>query len=181
MSLRHLPWLLLFTTQAFAHSDSNAPSDGALDCERPPKNMAQVLPKKIADIASIVCTPSAQVIVAQEGWVWRFPGSFFDRPSIPAFSPIESRPNAGGRYFVGFSVNELSGADMKKLHENFTRTLATYAGTAPPERIVKLVARNDHGHSMDAYFGFNSRNQGWVALCAPDCAPEMFFLTNRQD
>lgn len=182
MSLRHLPWLLLcITLRAFADSESAAPMDGVIDCEHPPKNMARVLPKQLADTASIICTPSAQMIVAREGWAWRFPGSFFDRPSIPAYSPVESRPTAGGRYFVGFSVNELSGAEMKKLHETFTKALATYAGSALPQRIVKLVARNDQGHSMDAYFGFNSRKQGWVALCAPDCAPEMFFLTNRHD
>jgi hypothetical protein len=182
MSLRHLPWLLLWITlQALAHSESAAPTDGVIDCEHPPKNMARALPKQMAGTASIICTPSTQMIVAQERWAWRFPGSFFDRPSIPAYSPVESRPTAGGRYFVGFSVNELSATEIKKLHETFTRMLVTYTGTAPPQRIVKLVARNDQGHSMDAYFGFNSRNQGWVALCAPDCAPEMFFLTNRHD
>ena len=181
MSLRHLPRLLLcITLQAFARSESAAPTEGVIDCEHPPKNMARVLPKKMAGTANIICTPSAQIIVAQEGWVWRFPGSFFDRPSIPAYSPIESRPIAGGRYFVGFSANELSAVEVKKLHERFTKALATYSGTGPPQRIVKLAARNDQGHSVDAYFGFTSGDEGWVALCAPDCAPEMFFLTNRQ-
>jgi hypothetical protein len=131
--------------------------------------------------ASVICTPSAQMIVAMQGWVWRFPGSFFDRPSIPAYSPIESRPEAGGRYFTGFRATELTTGEVGKLHDKFAKTLATYTEASPPARIVKLVARNDRGHSMDAYFGFKSPSEGWVAVCAPDCAPEFFFLINRQD
>ena len=129
----------------------------------------------------MTCTPSAQLIVANEGWAWRFPGSFFDRPSIPAFSPVESRSEAGGRYFTGFTATELSDSEIAKLHETFVRTLVTYTDTSPPAHIVKLVARNDRGHPMDAYFGFKSPGEGWVALCAPECAPEFFFLINRHD
>ena len=125
--------------------------------------------------------PSAQMIVAQEGWSWRFPGSFFDRPSIPAYSPVGSRADAGGRYFTGFAATVLTDPQIRQLHETFSKTLATYSDAAPPARIVKLVASNDQGYAMDAYFGFRSSSEGWIALCAPDCAPEFFFLINRHD
>src|SRR3954467_5697418 len=148
MSLRHLPWLLLcITLQAYAHSEAAAPQDGIIDCEHPPANMAQVLPEKLAGMASIACTPSAQTIVAQEGWAWRFPGSFFDRPSIPAYSPVESRPEGGGRYFTNCTATDLTDKEIRKLHETFAKTLVTYVDDAPPARIVKLVARNDQGHA----------------------------------
>lgn len=182
MSLRCLPLLLLvLALQSLARAEAEAPAGGILDCEHPPGNLAHALPKKVAMAATVICTPSAQMIVAKEGWAWRFPGSFFDRPSIPAYSPIESRPDAGGRYFTGFKATELSGSEIRKLHETFAKTLATYTDASPPARIVKLVARNDRGHSMDAYFGFKSPSEGWVAVCAPGCAPEFFFLINRQD
>ena len=183
MSIRYLPFLLLVVAlQSLAHSDSEAPPAGGLiDCEHPPKNLTYALPKQIAMAATVVCMPAAQMIVAREGWVWRFPGSFFDRPSIPAYSPIESRADAGGRYFTGFKATELSGNEIKKLHETFAKTLVTYTDASPPARIVKLVARNDQGYPMDAYFGFKSESEGWVALCLPDCAPELFFLINRSD
>lgn len=180
MSSRYLPLLLLIVAlQAFARSEAEAPAEYLLDCEHPPKNMTLALPKKIAMAAAVICTPSTQMIVAKEGWAWRFPGSYFDRPSIPAYSPIESRGEAGGRYFTGFEATELSGSEIKKLHETFAKTLATYTDALPPARVVKLVARNDLGHPMDAYFGFKSQSEGWVALCAPDCAPEFFFLMKR--
>jgi hypothetical protein len=182
MSSRYLPLLLLVVAlRAFAHSEAEAPAGGILDCEHPPGNLIHALPNQVAVAATVVCTPSTQMIVAKEGWVWRFPGSFFDRPSIPAYSPIESRPEAGGRYFTGFKATELSGGEIRKLHETFVKTLATYTDALPPARIVKLVARNDRGHPMDAYFGFQSQSAGWVAVCAPECAPEFFFLINRHD
>lgn len=182
MSSRCLLLLLLVVNlQSPARAEAQAPADGILDCEHPPKNLTHILPKQVAMAATVICTPSAQIIVAREGWAWRFPGSFFDRPSIPAYSPIESRPDAGGRYFIGFKATELSVSEIKKLHETFARTLATYTDASPPARIVKLVARNDQGYPMDAYFGFKSQSGGWVALCAPDCAPEFFFLINRND
>jgi len=182
MSSRCLPLLLLVVAlQAFADSAAQALAGDLLDCEHTPENLTHALPNQIAMAATVICMPSAQMIVAGQGWVWRFPGSFFDRPSIPAYSPLESRGDAGGRYFTGFQATELSGLQIKTLHETFAKTLATYTDASPPARIVKLVARNDQGHPMDAYFGFRSQNEGWVALCAPECTPEFFFLINRQD
>ena len=178
-----LAWLLLFAISlpVFAHSDAQTPERGLLDCEHPPADLARALPKSLTDAAALLCVPTAQMIVAREGWAWRFPGSYFDRPSIPAYTPVESRSAAGGRYFTGFEATELSRAEIKSLHESLVKALVTYSDAVPPERIVKLVARNDQGYSMDAYFGFKSQGEGWVALCAPECAPELFFLINRLD
>jgi hypothetical protein len=182
MLLRSLPLLLLLlASQVCAHAEAEAPAGAILDCEHPPANLIHALPEQVAMAATVICTPSAQMIVASEGWSWRFPGSYFDRPSIPAYSPIESRSQAGGRYFTGFKATELSAGEIRKLHESFVKTLVTYPDASPPTRIVKLAARNDQGRPMDAYFGFRSPSEGWVALCAPDCAPEFFFLINRQD
>ena len=182
MLLRRLPLLLLVVAlRAFAHSEAEVPAANILDCEHPPRNLVRVLPKQLGKTATVICTPSAQMIVAGEGWAWRFPGSYFDRPSIPAYSPLASRPQAGGRYFTRFKATELSNGEIKMLHDTFVKTLVTYPDAQPPARIVKLVARNDQGHLMDAYFGFRSHSDGRVALCAPACAPEFYFLINRHE
>ena len=182
MLLRRLLFpLLVIASQACAHAEAEAPAGAILDCEHPPAMLVHTLPEQIAMAATVICTPSAQIIVASEAWSWRFPGSYFDRPSIPAYSPMESRSQAGGRYFTGFEATELSAGEITKLHETFVKTLVTYADALPPARIVKLVARNDQGHPMDAYFGFRSPGEGWVAVCSPDCAPEFFFLIHRHD
>ncbi|MEO8005740.1 MAG: hypothetical protein ABI771_12585 [Betaproteobacteria bacterium] len=171
---------LVATTLAFAHSESAGTSEGLLDCEHPPKNIALKLPKDIAVAATIICTPSTQLISAKEGWAWRYPASYFDRPSIPAYAPALSRSQAGGRYFTGFKTSQLSKAEIDRLHVRFTGSLPTYSDRKPPARVVLLTAKNDLGHSVEAYFGFDSKDDGWVAMCAPECAPEYFFLINRQ-
>lgn len=180
IALAALVTALAANTLAFAHSEAAGTSDGVLDCEHPPKNIARKLPKDIAVAATIVCTPSAQLISAKDGWAWRFPASYFDRPSIPAYAPALSRGQAGGRYFTGFKVSRLSKADLARLHERFTGSLPTYSDRKAPAHVVLLTAKNDLGHSVEAYFGFDSKDEGWVAMCAPECAPEYFFLINRQ-
>lgn len=182
MLARIVPLLFcLAAAQAFAHPQGEEAHPSMLDCEHPPKGLVQVLPERVGVPARIECLPTAQSIVAPEGWNWRYPGSFFDRPYIPAYAPIASRQMGGPRFFTGFEAQELSADDARKQHETFTRDVQNYRETAPPVRLVKLVATNDLGHEMDAYFGFRSDREGWVMLCVPQCAPEYMFLMQKID
>jgi len=176
-----LLFLSFAAAQALAHSESETSGPVLLDCEHPPQLLVKMLPEAVAKVASVECNPSAQTIVARDGWSWRYPGSFFDRPIIPAYAPMDSRQTGGPRYFTEFKATELSAADARKRHEMFAKDLPTYRETSPPMRLVKLVAHNDLGHEMDAYFGFRSDGGGWVVLCAPECAPEYLFLMQKID
>lgn len=174
--------LSLAALQALPNSENEGTAGYAvIDCEHPAANVATALPAPIASPAYLQCTPSHQQIVAGEGWNWRYPGSFFDRPFIPAYAPRSSRGLGGPRFFTGFEMQDLDGAEVGVLHERFARELPTYRRQAAPERILKLVATNDLGHALDAYFGFRSEREGWVVLCAPDCAPENFFLIEKAE
>ena len=166
---------------ALAHSEGEQPAAVLLDCDHPPQSLVSTLPEVVAGVASIECNPSAQTIVAHDGWNWRYPGSYFDRPIIPAYAPMDSRPIGGARYFTEFKATELGAADARKRHESFSKNLPTYRETAPPLRLVKLVAHNDLGHELNAYFGFRADGDGWVVLCAPACAPEYLFLMQKID
>ena len=182
MSFRVFWFCLWFAAaQALAQSEGEASGPALLDCEHPPQSLATVLPVQVANVASIECNPSAQTIVARDGWNWRYPGSYFDRPIIPAYAPMDSRHSGGPRYFTEFRATELTAADARKRHETFAKDLPTYRETAPPVRLVKLVAHNDLGHELNAYFGFRSDGEGWVVLCAPECAPEYLFLMKKID
>jgi len=176
-----LLFLSFAAAQALAHSEGETSGPVLLDCEHPPQLLVKMLPEALAKVASVECNPSAQTIVARDGWSWRYPGSFFDRPIIPAYAPMDSRQTGGPRYFTEFKATELSAADARKRHEMFAKDLPTYRETSPPMRLVKLVAHNDLGHEMDAYFGFRSDGGGWVVLCAPECAPEYLFLMQKID
>jgi hypothetical protein len=166
---------------ALAHSEAEQPAALLLDCEHPPQSLVSTLPEVVSGVASSECNPSAQTIVARDGWRWRYPGSFFDRPIIPAYAPMDSRQMSGSRYFTEFAATELGAADARKRHESFAKDLPTYRESVPPVRLVKLVAHNDLGHVLDAYFGFRADGNGWVVLCAPECAPEYLFLMQKID
>jgi hypothetical protein len=168
-----------YAVLALAHSESETPAPVTLDCEHPPLSLANTLPEAVMEVASIECNPSAQTIVARDGWRWRYPGSFFDRPIIPAYAPMDSRQVGGSRYFTEFTATELGAADAGARHAAFAKELPTYRETAPPVRLVRLVAHNDLGHELDAYFGFRADGDGWVVLCAPECAPEYLFLMQK--
>jgi hypothetical protein len=182
VSFRVVLFFLWFAAaHSLAHSEGEATGPALLDCGHPPQSLARILPELLAKVASIECNPSAQTIVPHEGWSWRYPGSFFDRPIIPAYAPVDSRHRGGPRYFTEFTATELTATDARKRHEKFAKELPTYREMAPPGRLVKLVAHNDLGHELDAYFGFRSDDDGWVVLCTPECAPEYLFLMQKID
>jgi hypothetical protein len=161
---------------ALAHYEGETSGPVLLDCEHP-QTLVKMLPEAVAKVASVECNPSVQAIVARDGWSWRYPGSFFDRPIIPAYAPMDSHQTGGPRYFTEFKATEFSVTDARKRHEMFAKDLPTYLEMAPPARLVKLVAHNDLGHELDAYFGFRSDGGGWVVLCAP----EYLFLMQKID
>ena len=174
--------LSLAAVQALPNPETEGgPEYALIDCEHPAANVATVLPEAIAGPAQIECNPMRQTLVASDGWSWRYPGSYFDRPFIPAYAPQASLGQVGARFFTSFRTVDLSGPEIHKQHEKFARDLPTYRDKTAPARILKLVATNDLGHDLDAYFGFRSGREGWVVLCTPDCAPENFFLIEKAE
>lgn len=175
-------FLSLAAPQALPHSETEGEAGYAMiDCEHPAANVATGLPQGISSPAHLQCTPAFQLIVANDGWSWRYPGSFFDRPFIPAYAPLLSRGKGGARFFTGFDTQELAQSDVRAQHEKFAKEIPTYREKAAPARILKVVATNDLGHELDAYFGFRSEREGWVVLCAPECAPENMFLIEKTE
>jgi hypothetical protein len=183
--IRLLLWsMVLSSGLAIAHVDGEVEGEVGeklIDCEHPPANLKTAVPQVISSVAAIACTPVAQRIHAARGWTWRYPANFFQVPSIPAFSPLESRNEPAGRFFTGFDIVELDAAQLNERHQWFAQNVVTYPGSQVPTKIIKLVASNDLGHSFDAFFGFRTDKEGWVVLCAPECAPEFVFLMQKRD
>jgi hypothetical protein len=171
--------LSLSALLACAHSEGEGPDRGMLDCTHPGAEVATALPEAIASPAHLECTPAFQQIVANQGWTWRYPGSYFERPFIPAYAPRSSQGLGGSRFFTGFEARELSPEEIRDQHERFVRTLPTYREASAPARVLKIVATNDLGHELNAFFGFRSDHDGWVVTCTPECAPENLFLIEK--
>jgi hypothetical protein len=173
--------LFLPVMQVAAHSESENAGYPLLDCAHPAPNAATALPLAIGVSANLECTPAFYQIVANEGWTWRYPGSVFERPFIPAYAPRPSQGMGGVRFFTGFEVVELESGEVRSQHEEFARSLPTYRENVAPSRILRMAATNDLGHELSAFFGFRSEREGWVVVCAPDCAPENLFLIEKAE
>ena len=185
MNFRFLLWgIVLSSGLAMAHLDGEGEEEAGqklIDCDHPPAELKKILPPEISSVATLGCTPGAQHIHAAKGWVWRFPANFFQVPTIPAYSPVDSRSEPAGRFFTGFEVVALGPTQLSERHKWFTENVVTYPKSGVPAKIIKLVATNDLGHSLDAYVGFRTDREGWVVLCAPECAPEFVFLMQKRN
>lgn len=170
-----LSLLLCAPLLAHAHSENHEQDDDAegAACEN---HLAESFPDVLRPYARLECD---QFIVNPDNWQWRFPGSFFDRPYIPAFAPKPKRVVAGSRTYKQLSAEEIDKSQIAGLHESKFLKIRSYKQAQAPERLIKLRATNDLGDSMDVWFGLHSESKGWVAICAPVCAPEYFFLTER--
>jgi len=156
-------------------------SPAPFDCDHPPAGAVTRLPEAIQPFAQLACAPIGQLIVAREGWVWRYPASYFDRPLVAAYSPMQSRMEPGPRYFTFLTVEKLTGAAPMKQNEALGRALPNYRVDPPPGTVLRLAATNDLGHRFDVYFPMTDTNKGWGAICAPECAPEMLFMIYRNE
>ncbi len=170
-----------FTLSAAAHQEGEIGADlDALACKHPPADAVGRLPDLLQPLAQLTCAPSGQLIVAHEDWVWRYPASYFTVPLIAAYSPIESRAETGPRYFTALAVEELTAEAGKRQNEALGKALPNYRTEPPPARVLRMVATNELGHRFEVYFPMTDANNGWGAICAPDCAPEMLFMIYRK-
>ncbi|HWQ39554.1 MAG TPA: hypothetical protein VNM24_13285 [Burkholderiales bacterium] len=171
-----------FLTAALAHREGEVPAAAwPFDCEHPPADAVTRLPLAIEPFAQLSCLPIGQIIVAREGWVWRYPASYFDQPLIAAYSPMASRAEPGARYFTSLSVEELSGDAALRRNDALVALLPNYRPDAPPKRVLRLEAANELGHRFEVYFPMTDANSGWGAICAPECTPEMLFMMYKSE
>ncbi len=165
--------LLCAPVLSFAHTDNHDADEEEAECEN---HLAESFPELLKPYARLECD---QFIVNPDGWQWRYPSSYFDRPYIPAFAPKPKKQVAGMRVFKQLVAEEIAATQIAELHESKFSKIRTYKQSQPPHRLVRLKATNDLGDSMDVWFGFLNGDKGWVSICSPVCAPEYFFLFER--
>jgi hypothetical protein len=171
-----------FAIDARAHQEGEKQSGPEpFDCEHLPPNAVTRLPEAVRAFAELECAPNGQLIVAREDWVWRYPASYFDRPFVAAYSPMQSRTEPGPRYFTSLTVEELTGEAATKENESLGKALPNYRTEPPPKIVLRMVATNELGHRFDVYFPMTDTNKGWGAVCAPECSPEMLFMIYKNE
>lgn len=165
-----------------AHSEEQPEAPQAIDCRQPAAGTVTALPAPIDRWARVECTPSAQYLVPDPGWVWRYPASFTTPVLIPAWTPDPSKAAAQAHYFVSVEVAHATGEAAHALHQRMADAVAAYAasaGTAARE-VYTLRAQNNVGGHFDIHFMVRSDRDVWALVCAPDCGPELSFVMHAR-
>jgi len=162
-------------TSAYGHTGPNGENiDPIVDCR---KVFNFTFPTVLEFVAKIDCN---QFISSSDDWIWRYPNSYFDPPFISAFSPRTRKPEPGLRFFRRLSATEIDSEGAQLAYDNIFKKIRTFPDKGPPKRLIRMDTINDIKDESQAWFGFKSDDKGWVVICAPDCAPEYLFLTEKR-
>ena len=164
---------------AFAHQDEPVAEVGAYDCEHPPESAIKVLPGLLGEAGRLVCMQEGQRIVASQAWSWRYSGSFFNTPTVPAYAHIESQEMVPPFYFKKVWVEELSSDEAGKRSEQLSKQIATYRPGNKIAGMTIVKAENNYGHVTEIFMPMQSENKGWAIVCAPECQPGFVILISK--
>lgn len=177
--------LCIASTVACAHEDATHEPLPFLDCDHPPEHALSKVPEPVARWARLQCIPAGQMLVPGEDWVWRYPGSFTDRPFVPAWMSADDTVSAGPRYFKTMSVRQAGTDEVRELKQRLAKSAievpAPRSQTDQPERIYVLAAESNVGERLEVNFVYRSDQDIWAVPCAPACAPEHLFHIYRRD
>jgi len=149
------------------------------DCEHPPADAVTELPGIIGSIGRLACLPPGPAILANQGWTWRYPGSFFDLPQIPAYAHEDSMGIAPPFYFTKLSTRELSADDAARRSDELKQQVETYRPKTAPVKMTIADATNNHGKSITVYAVMESETNGWLVVCTPQCRLDYVILVNK--
>ena len=167
----------LITLQPVVYAHSGAQPDekeSKVDC-RTVFNFT--FPKLIEFMSEIDCN---QFISSNSEWIWRYPNSYFDRPFISAFSPLTRKAEPGMRFFRRIAAYEVQGQDIKDAYDNIFIKVKNFPEKQLPKRLIRMDTVNDIKDEAHIWFGFSSEDKGWAVVCAPECAPEFFFIIEKR-
>ncbi len=173
--------VLLFSgIAAFAHPEGEpAPDIGAYDCEHPPEAAIEALPGLLGKTGRLVCMREGQRIVASQEWSWRYSGSFFNTPTVPAYAHADTKTLRPPFYFKKVWEEKLTGDEADRRSEQLSEQIVTYR---PGEKISAMTivkAENNYGHITEIFMPMQSEDKGWAIVCAPECAPEYVIVISK--
>ena len=166
---------------AWAHEDSTHEALPFLDCDHPPEHAVLTLPAPVASWAQLDCTPAGQMLVPSADWIWRYPGSFTDRPFLPAWMSADASVSAEPRYFKSIVTRQASTDEARQLERRFASSKIDLPAAAGQQRIYVLTAQSNLDETFEVSFVYRSDQDIWAVPCAPDCRPEQLFHIYRRD
>ena len=171
----------MVSAAACAHEDASQEPLPFLDCDHPPEHALSVVPEPIARWAQLQCLPAGQMLVPGEDWVWRYPGSFTDRPFLPAWMSAEPGVSGEPRYFKSIAARQAGDDEAERLQRRFAQSMIALPASAGEQRIYVLTAESNLGEKFDVNFVYRSDLDIWAVPCVPDCRPEQLFHIYRRE
>ena len=166
---------------AFAHQDEPVAEAVGFDCKHPPEGAVKSLPGLLGEAGRLVCMPVGQQIVASQTWSWRFSGSFFNQPNVPAYAHIDSQGEVPPFYFRRVWAEELTAEQADKRSAELAKQLVTYTPDSALAGMTIVKAENNHGHVTEIFMPMHSENNGWAIVCAPECEPGYVILISKRE
>jgi len=164
----------------WAHEDPTHEAPRMLDCDHPPERAVRTLPEPVARWAQLDCTPVGQMLISSEDWVWRYPGSFTDRPFLPAWMSADPGISAEPRYFKSIAARQAGADEAQQLEQRLIQSTIVLPPSAGGQRIYVLTAENNLSEKFEVNFVYRSDQDIWAVPCAPDCRPEQLIHIYRR-
>jgi hypothetical protein len=162
-----------------AHQDEVANPVSGYDCEHPPADAVTDLPGLLGTVGRLVCLPTGPGILANQGWTWRFTGSFFELPSIPAHAHVDSAGMTPPFYFTELSARELNAGEAARVSEDLAKEVETYRPAGSLLGMTVVDATNNYGRSITVFMPMESEDNGWLIVCTPQCRSDYVIIVSK--
>src|SRR5689334_23690022 len=140
----------------WAHEDATREAMAIYDCDHPPEHAVSTVPEPVTHWAQLECTPAGQMLVPAEEWVWRYPGSFTDRPFLPAWMSADPGLSGEPRYFKSIAARQAGADETERLQQRFAQSMIALPASAGEQRIYVLTAESNLGEKFDVNFVYRS-------------------------
>jgi hypothetical protein len=177
-----LCWLLVSISWGlYAHpGDENSPTND-FECDKAGSGMVQSLPLDLARIGRLMCLGNGQLIMANPDWSWRYSGSFFDTPRIPAGAHDDLMGIPPPYFFTKIETVQYSDADAQSLSAVLAGKVVTYTPQVEINKLLEFRLHGNHETIANLMVAFESESKGWILVCAPDCRPEYVILFEERE
>ena len=155
------------------------------DCNTSYPDVMSSLPFPLSEFGSLMCFGNGQSIMAKPTWSWRYSGSFFDTPRIPASAHDDMAAVPPPYYFrVIFSTTHAQEikADRKTQYlDRLMSEVVTFRPQAPISQLYAIDLTNNHHVVIRVFVALETKINGWLLVCNPECQPEYVILFKKRE
>jgi hypothetical protein len=149
------------------------------DCEHPPADAITALPAAISQMARLSCLPVTQAIVAGGAWRWRYSGTFFEMPYVPAHGHSDSMGLAPPFYFKKITARELDAAQATQRSAELAGDIPTFRPAGAITSMSYVDAVNNYAQIIRMIVAMESDTRGWMLVCAPECRADYVIVLEK--